>query len=95
VKQLHPIYDDIQNYSDLPTEQVERFTHFYVHYKDPERDKWVKIIRWGDAEEAATQPLRQSLQRTLQTSTSPTAVILGLLARIQARQPRQASVPNG
>lgn len=52
-KRIHPYYDDVHNYSDLPAAQVAQFTHFYAHYKDLEPDKWVKIIRWGDAAEAA------------------------------------------
>jgi inorganic pyrophosphatase len=26
--------------------------HFFEHYKDLEPGKWVKVIGWGDAEEA-------------------------------------------
>jgi len=57
VKQIHPFYDDVHNYSDLPGAQIDQFTHFYAHYKDLEHDKWVKIIRWGDADEAAQRIL--------------------------------------
>ena len=45
-------YAGIHNYSDLPEITVHQIEHFFAHYKDLEPNKWVKIIRWGDAEEA-------------------------------------------
>jgi inorganic pyrophosphatase len=30
----------------------EQIAHFFQHYKDLEKDKWVKIKRWADADEA-------------------------------------------
>ena len=34
--------------------QVQQIEHFFVHYKDLEPNKWVKIEGWGDAERAKT-----------------------------------------
>ena len=31
---------------------MQQIEHFFAHYKDLEPNKWVKIMRWGDAEEA-------------------------------------------
>lgn len=45
-------YAKISNYSDLPEITVNQIQHFFEHYKDLEPDKWVKIQRWGDADEA-------------------------------------------
>ena len=45
-------YENVQNYTDLPAITLEQIEHFFVHYKDLEPNKWVKILRWGDAEEA-------------------------------------------
>ncbi len=45
-------YDSVRNYTDLPSITREQIHHFFEHYKDLEPDKWVKIERWGDAEEA-------------------------------------------
>ena len=47
-------YDAVQNYTDLPSIAVKQIEHFFRHYKDLEPGKWVKIVRWGDAEEART-----------------------------------------
>ncbi|QUD88049.1 inorganic diphosphatase [Phenylobacterium montanum] len=45
-------YENVQNYTDLPKITLEQIEHFFVHYKDLEPNKWVKIQRWGDADEA-------------------------------------------
>ena len=45
-------YDHITNYTDLPEITVQQIEHFFAHYKDLEPGKWVKIARWGDADEA-------------------------------------------
>lgn len=45
-------YDTVKNYTDLPAITVKQIQHFFEHYKDLEPGKWVKILRWGDAEEA-------------------------------------------
>jgi inorganic pyrophosphatase len=45
-------YERIRNYTDLPDISMSQIEHFFAHYKDLEPDKWVKIDRWGDFEEA-------------------------------------------
>jgi inorganic pyrophosphatase len=52
VDKLHPFYSRIENYKDIPTILCEQIAHFFQHYKDLEKGKWVKIVRWGDAQEA-------------------------------------------
>jgi len=45
-------YDGVANVSDLPDITLKQIEHFFAHYKDLEPNKWVKILRWGDAAEA-------------------------------------------
>ena len=45
-------YDKVKNYSDLPDITLQQIQHFFEHYKDLEPGKWVKVLRWGDAEDA-------------------------------------------
>ena len=45
-------YDKVHNYSDLPDITLQQIQHFFEHYKDLEKGKWVKVLRWGDADEA-------------------------------------------
>lgn len=55
VDALHPFYTGVKSYRDLPQILCEQIAHFFAHYKDLEKDKWVKIIGWADADEAARQ----------------------------------------
>ena len=45
-------YDKVRRYSDLPDITLAQIQHFFEHYKDLERGKWVKVLRWGGAEDA-------------------------------------------
>jgi len=54
VSKLTPLYDDIQETTDLPRILLEQIKHFFEHYKDLEPGKWVKVEGWGDAEKART-----------------------------------------
>ncbi len=45
-------YDKIRSYADLPEITLQQIQHFFEHYKDLEPNKWVKVVGWGDAEEA-------------------------------------------
>jgi inorganic pyrophosphatase len=45
-------YAHVNNYSDLPSITIQQIEHFFAHYKDLEPNKWVRIVRWGDADEA-------------------------------------------
>ena len=45
-------YDKVKSYSDLPDITLAQIQHFFEHYKDLEPGKWVKVVRWGSAEDA-------------------------------------------
>jgi inorganic pyrophosphatase len=55
-------YQKIENYTDLPEITLRQFEHFFAHYKDLEPGKWVKIERWGDADEAR-RIITESIER--------------------------------
>ena len=55
-------YERVENYTDLPAITIDQVKHFFEHYKDLEKGKWVKVIRWGDAEEARSLIL-QAIER--------------------------------
>jgi inorganic pyrophosphatase len=55
-------YDRVQSYTDLPEITLKQIEHFFEHYKDLEPGKWVKIIRWGDAEDAR-RLIREGIER--------------------------------
>ena len=45
-------YDKVKTYNDLPEITLQQIQHFFEHYKDLEPGKWVKVLRWGGAEDA-------------------------------------------
>ncbi|MBZ8131885.1 inorganic diphosphatase [Afifella sp. IM 167] len=49
---LHPFYTGVRSYEDLPPIMCEQIAHFFQHYKDLEKGKWVDMGRWQDAEGA-------------------------------------------
>jgi len=60
VDKLHPYYSGVSSYRDLPEVLREQVAHFFTHYKDLEKGKWVKISRWAEAEEAC-ELIRQAI----------------------------------
>jgi inorganic pyrophosphatase len=60
VDKLHPYYANVGSYRDLPEVLREQVAHFFAHYKDLEKGKWVKVSRWADPEEAC-ELIRQSI----------------------------------
>ncbi len=53
VDKLHPFYRAVKSFRDLPEILCEQIAHFFQHYKDLEKGKWVTVVRWAGAEEAA------------------------------------------
>jgi len=55
-------YDRVLTYTDLPEITLKQIEHFFQHYKDLEPGKWVKILRWGDADDAR-RLIREGMER--------------------------------
>lgn len=49
---LHPYHDNVNNTDDIRPILRDQIEHFFTHYKDLEKGKWSKTIRWGNADEA-------------------------------------------
>ena len=62
-------YDHVANYMDLPEITIRQIEHFFAHYKDLEPGKWVKILRWGDADEARRMVL-EGIERAAAASVA-------------------------
>jgi inorganic pyrophosphatase len=54
VDALYPFYSRIVTYSDLPEILYQQIAHFFQHYKDLEKGKWVRHLRWAGPDEART-----------------------------------------
>jgi inorganic pyrophosphatase len=46
-------FADLRSHEELPAMLKDQIDHFFSHYKDLERGKWVRLSGWGDAAEAA------------------------------------------
>jgi inorganic pyrophosphatase len=62
IDKLNPFYTGIKSYKDMPQALMDQIAHFFQHYKDLEKGKWVKIVRWADADEACKM-IMQALER--------------------------------
>lgn len=52
VSKLTPLYDHIKEPVDLGQHFLDRIEHFFAHYKELEKGKWVKIDGWEGSAEA-------------------------------------------
>jgi inorganic pyrophosphatase len=53
VDALHPFYRDVKTCGDLPPVLPEKIAHFFTHYKDLEKGKWVTVSNWAGPDDAA------------------------------------------
>ncbi len=57
IDKLTPLYRNMVSFRDMQEETLERLSHFFAHYKDLEKGKWVKIEGWVGVEEAKQEIL--------------------------------------
>ncbi|MFI4853170.1 MAG: inorganic diphosphatase [Candidatus Makana argininalis] len=50
-------YNNINNINDLSKNIKSQIVHFFKHYKDLEKDKWIKIGKWDDVNAAKSEIL--------------------------------------
>lgn len=58
VDKLSVIYRNIKEATDLPELLLNQIEHFFEHYKDLEKGKWVKVQGWADAAEAKAEIIK-------------------------------------
>jgi inorganic pyrophosphatase len=49
------IYAGIQDITDVPAYQLDQIAHFFEHYKDLDKNKWVKLDGWVGIAEAKAE----------------------------------------
>ena len=49
---VFPFYPNVSEKDDLPGIVMVQIEHFFTHYKDLEKKKWVRVGTWGGAEDA-------------------------------------------
>jgi len=63
-------YSHIEDIGHVSAHWLERIGHFFEHYKDLEKGKWVKLDGWGGAAEAR-QIISESITRFEQSPEKP------------------------
>ncbi|TAM86698.1 MAG: inorganic diphosphatase [Candidimonas sp.] len=61
IDKLYPPYSHLRGPADLPAETA-RIQHFFEHYKELEKGKWVKVKSWVGVE-AAHQEILDGIER--------------------------------
>ena len=51
-RKLTQRYNRVENYTDLPEITISQIQHFFEHYKDLEKGKWVKVKGWEGVDAA-------------------------------------------
>lgn len=51
-EKLTQLYNDIHDIDDVPQLLKDQIVHFFEHYKDLEKGKWVKVEGWENADSA-------------------------------------------
>ena len=62
VSKVFPAYDNVKTIDDLPDLTKDRIRHFFEHYKDLEKGKWVKVDGWSGPAEAEAE-IMKSVER--------------------------------
>lgn len=55
---LTTLYSHVKCLADLPAITLKEIEHFFEHYKDLEKGKWVKVEGWGDVDDARAEILK-------------------------------------
>ena len=64
------IYRDVDTVEDLPDMLLNTISHFFDHYKDLEKGKWVKIEGWHDIA-AAHEEITSAVERYNSSTPRP------------------------
>jgi len=70
VDKLTPLYKNCASIDDLPPSLLAQISHFFEHYKDLEKGKWVKVDGWANVEEAAAE-ITASIKRYQEAPKKP------------------------
>jgi inorganic pyrophosphatase len=55
IDKLSSTYRHVQTVRDLPDITTRQIEHFFMHYKDLEPGKWVRVVGWVGPEEAKAE----------------------------------------
>ncbi len=61
-KKLNSQFEAVESYKELPENLINKIKHFFEHYKDLEKGKWVKVTGFEDAAKAR-QLIQEGIER--------------------------------
>ncbi len=61
-KKLNSQYEAVESYEELPQTLIAKITHFFEHYKDLEKNKWVKV-KGIEGADKARQLIEEGIKR--------------------------------
>lgn len=67
LEKIDPIYGTWKSLEDVPESRKQTIRHFFEHYKDLEKGKWVKLKEWKNTNEALNV-LKKAIDRHAQSS---------------------------
>ncbi len=70
VNKLTDLYAHINDIDDVSKSLLNQISHFFEHYKDLEKGKWVKIEGWGNSAEAKAE-IVASINRFNESADKP------------------------
>lgn len=70
VEKVCGLYGHLQSYKDVSEWRLNIISHFFEHYKDLEKGKWVKINGWADID-AAKEEILASVKRYDEAKVKP------------------------
>lgn len=70
IDKLTSMYRNVNSWRDMPQPLLDAISHFFEHYKDLEKGKWVKVIGWNGIAEAK-QEILDSIQRYNEAEVKP------------------------
>ncbi len=70
VDSLSTVYRGVEKAEDLSQLLLDQIEHFFEHYKDLEKSKWVKIKGWEGIEKAK-QEITDSVSRYQKSTDKP------------------------
>jgi inorganic pyrophosphatase len=59
---IDPSFSEISDINDVPIYLLDQIKHFFEHYKELEKGKWVKVSGWG-SKDKATKKISESIAR--------------------------------
>jgi inorganic pyrophosphatase len=59
---IDPRFQNIRDIEDLPGALKQRIEHFFAHYKELEKGKWVKVLGWK-GRDVALEKIRAAIVR--------------------------------